>query len=86
MRRMIGEESSNTLQEKSNGQIKILEHILVHSTDDDLGLNLGLDDLGTTLGGWTSFSLFLSRYGDYEQMNNYLAADVKIISTAKQRL
>ena len=42
MRRMIGEESSNTLQEKSNGQIKVTMNLLVHNEGDDLGLDLGL--------------------------------------------
>lgn len=38
--------------------------MFAHAMNDDLGLDLGLPDLGTTLGGWTLFSLFLSKYGD----------------------
>lgn len=49
----------------------------MNASSQSLGLNLGLNDLGTTLGGWTLLSLFLSKYGDSEQIQNYLEADVK---------
>jgi hypothetical protein len=65
MRRMIGELSEKPLIEnRSTGQIKISSHLLAHSCSQDLGVELGLRDLGTSLGGWTQLSLFLSKYGD----------------------
>ena len=51
--------------------------MLVHHLSQNLGLDLGLEDLGSTLGGWTLLSLFLSRYGNDEQVQGYLSADVK---------
>lgn len=77
MRRMIGEESRSPLVEKSSGLIKVTEHLFTHSVNQSLGLDLNLLDLDYSLGGWTLLSLFLSRYGDQEQISNFLAADVK---------
>lgn len=64
MRRMIGEESSKGLLEKNAGLIKVTEHLFTHSITQTLGLDSGLSDLDSSLGGWTFLSLFLSRYGD----------------------
>jgi hypothetical protein len=49
----------------------------VHDANQNLGLDLGIDKLGATLGGWTLFSLFLSKYGDQEQIAEYLETDVR---------
>jgi len=49
----------------------------VNASSQSLGLELGLNDIGTTLGGWTLLSLFLSKYGDSQQIQAYLDADVK---------
>ena len=74
---MIGQTSSQGIKDKAGGQIKWQNHLLSHEIENSLGLELGLTDLGCNVGGWTLLSLFLSKYGNQEQIAGYLVEDVK---------